>query len=1284
MNFFRTLFFILIFSISATAQQNWLWSNGGVGNDEALDNTTDQNGNIFTTGYFSLTAQFNSITLTSNGSGDIFVSKQDSNGVYQWVTQAGGTGSDRAYGIATDNAGNVFIAGFFSETATFGSITLTSSNNSLDVFVAKLDVSGNFLWAKKFGGSDIDLGLAVNTDANGNVIITGQFKGAAQFGTNTFTSMTDPTSNLPSYDIFILKSDANGNFLWSKHGAAKYDDRGLSVSSDNSGNIYVSGQFSDTLYFGNTYNNNAFNAGFLLKLDPSGNEVWMRRMFATLVTAYSVQCYANDIYVTGDFQGNLTISGTTQTSVSSIYPYNIFVSKLDNNGNVLWIEHNGSDNNVSSLDIAVDASGDAYIAGLFSCVFSEYSSFYGEGIFSSAGFRDVYVSKISISGQLMWERQFGGSRDDFCSAISVIAKDEPVIAGSFERGFNVPKGSNFVQNISNFDSSNYGPVQPMPYCNDYNYRRYISVSSLGSKDIFSAQPFDLARNTYDCFDRTAGPCVYGIAQPFIYGPYISYANLDTIFSCKTVYLAVRFRTGTEGVIGPEYSYQWSTGATTSNINATTSGYYSVQVSFKDQCQTFFDSVYVEIEPSPAIPTITASEGTIQNTSPTDSCSLKLIQVDPSIGMLYGGNITPGYIYYWKTPGGTIVYSDSIPAVPPGFYIFNVMSPHDSCISKKCIEVITLDTSTAGQCVHIPLMLVLADSIFEATDTVRVCKNSIFQMMVTDSASYANNVLLHLPMFISWFIDYGGISFYNVSSVPVFTFDTHIQSFQANSSGNCSVTITGYNPKDNTQCISVTRTFYLEVLPLPVDTVQINGLHFFCPGDSVVLTISGASSNQVVGPGVVYISPGGDTIYVNETGTYIIHYDLIDTVTGCQVSGSKSFVVSTTPSPLVTVIPSNGVICPGDSVQLIAQSGLSYNWIGPLGNNIGTGQSIYVHTPGYYHYEFIDSSGCELLSEFKEVKAYTTPYLNANPVPMLCPGGSVIISVFTVDTTQIQWLPPLSGNSSSQVVTAPGTYYCSVTVCGINTIASLTITESNINAAISASSSVVICNGEPITLTAISGFSGYNWQPVNQNTQSISVMQPGMYYLFVTDTNQCSANDSINVTAHQLSIPSATGDTACKGETAELFASASGVIKWYDSISATAPVGTGSPFITPPVITDFIYYSANTDSVCQSAKIPAQVIVKICGPVIPNVFTPNDDGSNDAFTITYEGAKSMRLIIYNRWGQEIIRLEGTSVVSWNGRDSDGDKMPQSTYYYILDVINYKDIAEKYSGFVELIR
>ncbi|MEP7169902.1 MAG: gliding motility-associated C-terminal domain-containing protein, partial [Bacteroidota bacterium] len=798
-----------------------------------------------------------------------------------------------------------------------------------------------------------------------------------------------------------------------------------------------------------------------------------------------------------------------------------------------------------------------------------------------------------------------------------------------------------------------------------------------------SKPFDPARLPYDYYERQAGPCLYNIPLPYIVNPYGSAIDADTIYACQNVLLGLKLRTGAAGVIGPEYNYNWSTGGTAPGTMVSASGYYSVQVSFKDQCRTFTDSVYVKIEPQPAVPTITCNEGILHDAAPKDSCLSKLVEVQPDIGMLYGGNITAGYNYYWQTPNG-IVYSDSVLAYPAGLYIFTVISPFDSCISEKCLEVIILDSIQAGNCVHPSLLLVLTDSVFEATDTVRLCKNNLFQMMVTDSTSLANNTILQLPTFVSWVIDYGGISFYASLSVPVYTFLTHIQTFRANLSGNCSVTITAYNPKTNLACASVTRTFYLDVLPLPIDSVHFSGPNFFCPGDSVLLTLSGATSYQVTGPGIVSINAANDTLYVNETGTYTVHYQIIDTVTGCEVSTNKSFVLSTTPSPLVTIIPSNGVICPGDSVQLIAQGGLSYSWVGPLGNALGISQSIYVHTPGYYHYEFVDSTGCSLISEFKEVKGYTTPYLNANPVPILCPGGSVILSVFTVDTTQIQWQPPLSGNSSSVVVSAPGTYYCSVTTCGINTMASLTIVQSAINAAISANSSAAICNGDPVTLTANPGYSIYNWMPVNGNTTSITVTQPGIYYLQVTDTNQCSAMDSIAVTAHQISVPAVEGDTICAGDNAVLTAAASATVRWYASSSDTVSVNTGSPFITPPVFTSTVYYAVNTDSVCSSSRTPAEVIVNPCGIIIPNVFSPNDDGSNDDFTITYDGAKSMRLIIYNRWGQEIIELDGSSVVSWNGRNSNGDLMPQETYYYILDVVNYKDVSENYSGFVELLR
>src|SRR5262249_19954365 len=157
------------------------------------------------------------------------------------------------------------VCGYFCGTALFGNIQLVSSSNTQDIFVTKLDASGNFLWAKKFGGDNVDLALALAVDVNYNVVVTGQFKGSATFGNTILSSAVNPATNLSSFDIFLLKVDSAGNFLWVKQGAAKYDDRGLAIATDNSGSIYLTGQFSDSLQFSNSYPNIGYNVGFLLK-----------------------------------------------------------------------------------------------------------------------------------------------------------------------------------------------------------------------------------------------------------------------------------------------------------------------------------------------------------------------------------------------------------------------------------------------------------------------------------------------------------------------------------------------------------------------------------------------------------------------------------------------------------------------------------------------------------------------------------------------------------------------------------------------------------------------------------------------------------------------------------------------------------------------------------------------------------------------------------------------------------------------------------------------------------
>ena len=198
---------LLLVSVLSSAQTNWLWKCGSSGNDEALANTTDASGNIYTTGYFSLFARFDATLLASSGGGDVFVVKQNVAGNIMWAVKAGGSSSDRGTSIATDAAGNIYVCGYFSGTAMFGSTQLVSVNNTEDIFVAKLDPAGNFLWAERFGGDNIELALALTIDHANNVLITGQFKDTVTFGSTTLYSTINPLNALPSYDIFLLKLD---------------------------------------------------------------------------------------------------------------------------------------------------------------------------------------------------------------------------------------------------------------------------------------------------------------------------------------------------------------------------------------------------------------------------------------------------------------------------------------------------------------------------------------------------------------------------------------------------------------------------------------------------------------------------------------------------------------------------------------------------------------------------------------------------------------------------------------------------------------------------------------------------------------------------------------------------------------------------------------------------------------------------------------------------------------------------------------------------------------------
>ncbi|HLG02603.1 MAG TPA: SBBP repeat-containing protein, partial [Bacteroidia bacterium] len=315
------IFFLIILCFPCFAHgQFWMQHAGGATIDEGADIGIDAAGNSCITGYFTTTANFGALSIGSSGLDDIYVASLNTSGIFNWAVKAGGSGSDRALSIKVDAAGNSYITGFFNGTATFGGNTVISSGVQ-DIFIAKYDNAGNCVWVQRAGGSGSDIGNGITVDNAGNVIVTGEFAGSAAFGSTTLNSLNGTT------DVFTTKLDANGNFLWAKKGSGWLSDRGFDVDCDASGDIYITGQFSDTITFDVPHFNTMLNAIFVVKYDAAGNEIWFRKIGNAAVNiSNSLMCDAGGVYLAGDFQGTLTFYGSTNTNLSATYANGIFVA----------------------------------------------------------------------------------------------------------------------------------------------------------------------------------------------------------------------------------------------------------------------------------------------------------------------------------------------------------------------------------------------------------------------------------------------------------------------------------------------------------------------------------------------------------------------------------------------------------------------------------------------------------------------------------------------------------------------------------------------------------------------------------------------------------------------------------------------------------------------------------------------------------------------------------------------------------------------------------------------
>ncbi|MEO8134495.1 MAG: hypothetical protein ABI831_11005 [Betaproteobacteria bacterium] len=285
-----------------------------------------------------------------------------------WAFGTGGTGTDEAFGIAADAAGNSYVTGDFTGTVNFGSGEVRTSMGDADIFVAKYDSAGNLLWLQQAGGIENSGGQAIAVDAAGNTYVTGNFALSAKFPLiPRAPAVRDPVETITStvsYTAgFIASYDSGGNLRWARRMVD--DGLGFGIAVDTANGVYVTGGFIGANDFGTgqVFDAGGLNDIFVAKYDASGGGALWANAFAGAGddAGRAIAVAGGGVYITGSFNEAVSF-GPAGTLTESNFLDGAFVAKVDSaTGNPVWAK-SGSPFQVGA-GIAVDGSGNSYVSG---------------------------------------------------------------------------------------------------------------------------------------------------------------------------------------------------------------------------------------------------------------------------------------------------------------------------------------------------------------------------------------------------------------------------------------------------------------------------------------------------------------------------------------------------------------------------------------------------------------------------------------------------------------------------------------------------------------------------------------------------------------------------------------------------------------------------------------------------------------------------------------------------------------------------------------------------------
>ena len=423
----------------------------------------------------------------------------------EWAFSSGSVGLDRAMGLAVDNNGDFVCSGFFTNTVNFNpmgvSFPMTSAGGE-DAYVARYDKNRNLIWAVSFSSQNgYVLARDIDIDQNSNVYVTGRFTGSVDFDPSSSNFILNSNG---AEDTYLAKLDPLGNLIWVVAFGGSSRDEGISVTYNPVGAILITGHFRGSVDFDPSPNNlikNGANAEnvFLSCFDQNGNLMWNNAMISSSNSASIARGYhatVDDDYnfiVSGAFFGTIDLDGSSATvNATAQSASDAFIAAYNPLGIYQWSFTFGGTSNVipSSVELGTDSS--IYVGGYF----EGNANFNPSGTAlnkSSAGSRDIFISKFDASRNLQWNVAAGGVSSEVSTKLIVDNRNHVFITGYRYSSFDANPDPSITEMVGPSSINGDGYLWALD-----SLGNYITAYSIGagSEDIGQVIDIDLFNNVY--------------------------------------------------------------------------------------------------------------------------------------------------------------------------------------------------------------------------------------------------------------------------------------------------------------------------------------------------------------------------------------------------------------------------------------------------------------------------------------------------------------------------------------------------------------------------------------------------------------------------------------------------------------------------------------------------------------------------------------------------------------------------------------------------------------------